>query len=333
MDRRDPGAGRRARPVPGAGQQGHPPGGAAGPDPVRHRADPAHREVACCSSSRGAGTGSSAPPTPTGSWTRRTRRPARPTSTTCSSTSTRCSSTPLTRGRRGGRLRRAAAAAVRRVGVDVEAVPRARGGALGAGAGGRRRRQVHDLPGDGQGRGGRGGARAGRQGAGVGAPTRCRCSARRATRRCGTDARAGPPLRPARGAHRAPARPLRLADRRGARPGRAPTRRWASRWPGRRDYLRAEIVYAASHEGARHLDDVLARRTRISIETFDRGIVVGRGGGPADGSGAGLERGAGAARGRALPQAGRGRAGEPAQPDDETADAARLGAPEVVPLA
>ena len=36
---------------------------------------------------------------------------------------------------------------------------------------------------------------------------------------------------------------------------------------GADDYLRAEIVYAASHEGARHLDDVLARRTHISIET------------------------------------------------------------------
>ena len=37
-------------------------------------------------------------------------------------------------------------------------------------------------------------------------------------------------------------------------------------------YLAAEVVYAASHEGARHLDDVLTRRTRISIETPDRGI-------------------------------------------------------------
>jgi glycerol-3-phosphate dehydrogenase len=37
------------------------------------------------------------------------------------------------------------------------------------------------------------------------------------------------------------------------------------------DYLRAEVVYAVTHEGARHLDDVLCRRTRISIETFDRG--------------------------------------------------------------
>jgi glycerol-3-phosphate dehydrogenase len=44
--------------------------------------------------------------------------------------------------------------------------------------------------------------------------------------------------------------------------------------PGAEDYLCAEIVYAVTHEGARHLDDVLARRTRISIETFDRGTVA-----------------------------------------------------------
>lgn len=42
--------------------------------------------------------------------------------------------------------------------------------------------------------------------------------------------------------------------------------------PGADDYLGAEIVYAASHEGALHLDDVLARRTRISIEAWDRGV-------------------------------------------------------------
>ncbi len=41
---------------------------------------------------------------------------------------------------------------------------------------------------------------------------------------------------------------------------------------GSTDYLRVEVVYAASHEGARHLDDVLARRTRLSIETWDRGV-------------------------------------------------------------
>jgi glycerol-3-phosphate dehydrogenase len=42
--------------------------------------------------------------------------------------------------------------------------------------------------------------------------------------------------------------------------------------PGADDYIRAEVVYAATHEGALHLDDVLARRTRISIEAWDRGV-------------------------------------------------------------
>jgi glycerol-3-phosphate dehydrogenase len=41
---------------------------------------------------------------------------------------------------------------------------------------------------------------------------------------------------------------------------------------GADDYLGAEIVYAATHEGAAHLEDVLTRRTRISIETWDRGL-------------------------------------------------------------
>jgi glycerol-3-phosphate dehydrogenase len=45
---------------------------------------------------------------------------------------------------------------------------------------------------------------------------------------------------------------------------------------GAEDYLRAEVVYAVTHEGARHLDDVLTRRTRISIEMFDRGIRAAR---------------------------------------------------------
>ena len=43
---------------------------------------------------------------------------------------------------------------------------------------------------------------------------------------------------------------------------------------GADDYLRAEVVYATSHEGARHLDDVLARRTHASIETWDRGVLA-----------------------------------------------------------
>lgn len=46
--------------------------------------------------------------------------------------------------------------------------------------------------------------------------------------------------------------------------------------PGGEDYLKAEIAYAATHEGALHLDDILCRRTRLSIETFDRGVGAAR---------------------------------------------------------
>ncbi|MET0991469.1 MAG: glycerol-3-phosphate dehydrogenase/oxidase [Lacisediminihabitans sp.] len=42
--------------------------------------------------------------------------------------------------------------------------------------------------------------------------------------------------------------------------------------PGADDYLEAEVVYAARFEGAMQLEDVLARRTRISIEAWDRGV-------------------------------------------------------------
>ncbi|HSE54505.1 MAG TPA: glycerol-3-phosphate dehydrogenase/oxidase [Nocardioidaceae bacterium] len=45
---------------------------------------------------------------------------------------------------------------------------------------------------------------------------------------------------------------------------------------GADDYLAAEVVHAVTHEGAQHLDDVLTRRTRISIETFDRGVQAAR---------------------------------------------------------
>jgi glycerol-3-phosphate dehydrogenase len=47
---------------------------------------------------------------------------------------------------------------------------------------------------------------------------------------------------------------------------------WLEPVPGAGEYLMAEIRYAATHEGALHLDDVLTRRTRISIETNHRGL-------------------------------------------------------------
>ncbi|GAB3822006.1 glycerol-3-phosphate dehydrogenase/oxidase [Kribbella italica] len=100
--------------------------------------------------------------------------------------------------------------------------------------------------------------------------------------------------------------------------------------PGTQDYLKAEVVYAARSEGARHLDDVLARRTRISIEAWDRGA------GAAD-----------AAARLIAPELGWDEAtierevsfylqrvqserDSQDQPDDESADKVRLGAPDIV---
>ncbi|WP_426563928.1 glycerol-3-phosphate dehydrogenase/oxidase [Angustibacter sp. McL0619] len=42
--------------------------------------------------------------------------------------------------------------------------------------------------------------------------------------------------------------------------------------PAAQEYLRAELRYAATHEAALHLDDLLARRTRMSIATRHRGV-------------------------------------------------------------
>ncbi|GAA2523528.1 glycerol-3-phosphate dehydrogenase/oxidase [Winogradskya humida] len=101
---------------------------------------------------------------------------------------------------------------------------------------------------------------------------------------------------------------------------------------GAEDHLRAEIAYAAGHEGARHLEDALTRRTRISIETFDRGIAAAPMtadlmGDILDWSNEQREREVENYRLRVEAE----RASQE-QPDDETADAARLGAPDVLPL-
>ena len=107
----------------------------------------------------------------------------------------------------------------------------------------------------------------------------------------------------------------------------------AERLSGAEDYLAAEVVYAVSHEGARHLDDVLTRRTRISIETWDRGVSAAA---PAASLMAPV-LGWSAKQKRKevehyLARVLAERASQQ-QPDDETADSARMGAPEIVPLA
>jgi glycerol-3-phosphate dehydrogenase len=44
--------------------------------------------------------------------------------------------------------------------------------------------------------------------------------------------------------------------------------------PSTEDYIGAEVVYAARHEAAFHVPDVLVRRTRMSFESRDRGVAA-----------------------------------------------------------
>ena len=100
---------------------------------------------------------------------------------------------------------------------------------------------------------------------------------------------------------------------------------------GSEDYLRVEVVYAASHEGARHLDDVLARRTRLSIETWDRGLASAE---PAARLMAGVLGWDEEQIAHEVAHYHRRVAAEresQEQPDDSTADTARLTAGDVVP--
>ncbi|BAL86481.1 putative glycerol-3-phosphate dehydrogenase [Actinoplanes missouriensis 431] len=102
---------------------------------------------------------------------------------------------------------------------------------------------------------------------------------------------------------------------------------------GAPDYLAAEVVYAATHEGARHLEDVLSRRTRISIETTDRGVAAARTtakliAGPLGWTEEQVEREV--AHYEAVVMA---ELSAQEQPDDESADAARRTAPLAATLA
>jgi len=98
---------------------------------------------------------------------------------------------------------------------------------------------------------------------------------------------------------------------------------------GAPEYLAAEIVYAASHEGALHVEDALTRRTRISIETEHRGTDSVQHVASLMGEVLGWDA---ATRSREVEHyLARVAAERESQrmPDDLTADAARLGAPEV----
>ena len=95
------------------------------------------------------------------------------------------------------------------------------------------------------------------------------------------------------------------------------------------DYLAVEAAYAASHEGALHLDDVLTRRTHVSIETWDRGVAAAKSVAELLGEVLGWDD---ATRRREIEHYRARVAAErdsQTQADDRTADAARMGAADV----
>ncbi len=94
-------------------------------------------------------------------------------------------------------------------------------------------------------------------------------------------------------------------------------------------YLRVEALYAATHEGALHLDDVLTRRTRISIETPDRGLRAARAICELVREELGWDDAAAQREIDHYDARVRAERESQTQTDDRTADAARLGAPDV----
>jgi glycerol-3-phosphate dehydrogenase len=102
---------------------------------------------------------------------------------------------------------------------------------------------------------------------------------------------------------------------------------------GAEDYLRAEIVYAATHEGARHLNDVLARRTHISIETWDRGVGAAREAAELLAGELGWSKKHAEQEIEYYEKRVEAERASQEQDDDQEADALRRGAPDIVPTA
>ncbi len=94
-------------------------------------------------------------------------------------------------------------------------------------------------------------------------------------------------------------------------------------------YLKVEAVYAVSHEGALHLDDILARRTRISVDTWDRGDAAAAEVADLVAPLLGWDEATVANEVEHYRARVKAEIESQQMPDDRTADAARMGAPEV----
>ncbi|MCP2260455.1 glycerol-3-phosphate dehydrogenase [Streptoalloteichus tenebrarius] len=98
--------------------------------------------------------------------------------------------------------------------------------------------------------------------------------------------------------------------------------------PAAPDYLQVEVAYAASHEGALHLEDVLTRRTRISIEYPHRGIDCAEAVARLMGEVLGWDDGTVAREVEVYTARVEAERDSQTQPDDQAADARRSAAPE-----
>lgn len=97
-------------------------------------------------------------------------------------------------------------------------------------------------------------------------------------------------------------------------------------------YIGAEIAYAASHEGAIHLEDVMMHRTRLNYEQADRGLAALPRIAEIVGSVLGWDDAKREAEIAAYTARAEAEAAAELEPDDESAERVRLGVDDVAPL-
>ena len=97
-------------------------------------------------------------------------------------------------------------------------------------------------------------------------------------------------------------------------------------------YLRAEIAYAATHEGVLHLEDVMLHRTRLNYEMRDRGLAALPEIAALTGEILGWDEERIATEMAAYTERARAEADAEHEPDDAAAEAVRLRTPDVAPL-
>ena len=97
-------------------------------------------------------------------------------------------------------------------------------------------------------------------------------------------------------------------------------------------YLRAEIVYAATHEGVLHLEDVMLHRTRLNYEMRDRGLAALPEIAALTGEVLGWDDQRTAAEIESYTERALAEAAAELEPDDSAAEKVRLRTPDVTPL-